>query len=161
MRGEHRSMSARDRAVRVVLVVMVAAIAGACASGDAAKRVAGTPIESVASIAGTWTGTLEFGSGEQPCTLTIEPGGHASIQGRSITAHGSVSVNQGKGAYSFPRPVGWGVDALPGRRQAPTAAEGHQRDLRRARVAEVTRAAYSASTLPPRRLLAETLQLPE
>jgi hypothetical protein len=102
MRGEYRSMRSRDWAARVVMGFMVAVIAGACASGDGAKRVAGTPIESVASIAGTWTGTLEFGAGEQSCTLTIEPGGHAVLQGRTITAHGSVSVNQGKGAYSFP-----------------------------------------------------------
>jgi hypothetical protein len=84
------------------MLLIVAGIAAACASGDGAKRVAGTPIESVGSIAGTWTGTLEFGSGEQACTLTIEPGGHATLVARTMTVHGSVSVNQGKGAYSFP-----------------------------------------------------------
>ena len=102
MQNSDRSVRARDWVVRLAMVLMVAGIAGACASGDGAKRVAGTPIESVASIAGTWTGTLEFGAGEQSCTLTIEPGGRAVLQARTVTLHGSVSVDKGKGAYAFP-----------------------------------------------------------
>ena len=95
-----RSMqTARSTGWLIALAAVVIA-AGACASAPA--RTASTPIESVASIAGTWTGTLEFGAGEQPCTLTIESGGRAVIQGRTITQQGTVAVAGGKGTYSFP-----------------------------------------------------------
>ena len=103
MRDGNRSARAGDWATGLVLILMVALIAGACASREERlKAVAGAPIESVASIAGTWEGTLEFGAGEQRCTLTIEPGGRAIIQGQTITQYGTVAVAQGKGTYSFP-----------------------------------------------------------
>ena len=103
MRDRNTSAGAGDWAIGFVVILTVALLAGACASGaERRAAVAGNPIESVASIAGTWEGTLEFGAGEQPCTLTIEPGGRAVIQGRTITQYGTVSVAQGKGSYSFP-----------------------------------------------------------
>ena len=49
-----------------------------------------------------WTGTLEFGAGEQPGTLTIEGSGRAVIVGRTMTANGQVAVRDGKATYSFP-----------------------------------------------------------
>lgn len=84
----------------LVVLVVIALTAGACASGRA--RASATPIDSVAAIAGTWAGTLDFGAGEQPCTLLIEPTGRAVIQGRTMTANGTVAVQSGKGTYSFP-----------------------------------------------------------
>lgn len=82
---------------------LVLLVLGAVA-GCAASRASNPPkaIASVADIAGAWTGTLEFGAGEQPCTLTIERDGRATLVGRTMTANGQVAVRDGKGTYSFP-----------------------------------------------------------
>jgi len=84
----------------VVLLVLAALAAGACA----AKRASSPPkaIGSVADIAGTWRGTLEFGTGEQNATLTIDPGGRATLVGSTMTVNGQVAVRDGNGTYSFP-----------------------------------------------------------
>jgi hypothetical protein len=79
---------------------MVALTISACAAARGSGTA--TPIASVASIAGTWTGTIEFGAGEQPCTLTIEPTGRAVVEARTMTQYGTVAVQGGKGTYSFP-----------------------------------------------------------
>ena len=89
-------------AMRLLVLVMIALAAGACAAGRAARAGAATPIDSVASIAGVWTGTLDFGAGEQACTLTIESTGRAVLQGSTVTLNGTVAVQGGKGTYSFP-----------------------------------------------------------
>jgi hypothetical protein len=84
----------------VALVILVGITVGACTT----QRASNPPmaIGSVADIAGTWTGTLDFGGGEQFATLTIEPGGRASIVGRSMTAHGQVTARDGQATYDFP-----------------------------------------------------------
>lgn len=65
--------------------------------GTRAGAAAGTPIESVGSLAGTWTGALVFGAGEQPYTFVIEPTGRAVLQGRMVTQNGTVSMQDGEG----------------------------------------------------------------
>ena len=87
------------RASRIVAIAVIALASTACAT---AKRTPPTPIASVAAIAGTWTGTLEFGTGEQQCTLTIQPNGTAQLVGRTMTATGTVAVRDGTGTYDFP-----------------------------------------------------------
>jgi hypothetical protein len=82
----------------VTLLVMLAITA--CAAQRASSPP--TAIGSIADIAGTWTGTLEFGAGDQPATLTIDPGGRATLVGRTMTVNGQVSVRDGKGTYDFP-----------------------------------------------------------
>ena len=89
----------RSFGTTAVTVLVMLAIA-ACAAQRASSPP--TAIRSVADIAGTWTGTLEFGAGEQPATLTIDPGGRASLVGRTMTVNGQVSVSDGKGTYDFP-----------------------------------------------------------
>ena len=86
----------------VVGLVLVALMAVACAAARERATATAVPIDSVASIAGTWAGTLDFGAGEQPCTLVIDPSGRATLQGRTVTQSGSVTVQGGKGTYSFP-----------------------------------------------------------
>lgn len=93
-------MRTRHWAFHLVALTMIALAVTACASGRASGTAA--PITSVAAIAGTWTGTVEFGSGEQPCTLTIEPSGRATVQARTLTANGTVTVQGGKATYDFP-----------------------------------------------------------
>jgi hypothetical protein len=79
---------------------MVALAVTACAAARGSGSAA--PIPSVASIAGTWTGTIDFGAGDKDCTLMIEPGGRATIQAPTLTANGTVTVKDGKGSYDFP-----------------------------------------------------------
>lgn len=89
------------RLARVLIGLVLVVLAGsACAS--ARGRAPATPIADTASIAGTWRGTLDFGAGEQPCTLIIEPAGRAVLQGSTVRLDGTVSVQGGKAAYSFP-----------------------------------------------------------
>jgi hypothetical protein len=99
-RFEHVWGAGRRHFVALTCLVVAAAAAGACASGGG--RPAAAPIDTVGAIAGTWTGTLNFGAGEQPCTLIIQPNGQATIQGRTITQTGQVSVQGGRATYSFP-----------------------------------------------------------
>ena len=84
----------------VVLLVLGALAAGACAT----KRASSPPkaIGSVADVAGTWRGTVEFGAGEQNATLTIDPGGRATLVGSTLTVNGQVAVRDGNGTYNFP-----------------------------------------------------------
>ena len=82
-----------------LLLLGTVALAG-CATSRAASPP--KPIADVTTLAGVWRGTLEFGAGEQPCTLTIEPGGRATLVGRTMTVNGQVAARDGKGSYSFP-----------------------------------------------------------
>ena len=75
----------KHRRLHVVAIAVIALAFTACATS---KQSPPTPIASVAAIAGVWTGTLEFGTGEQNCTLTIEPSGVAQIVGMTMTATG-------------------------------------------------------------------------
>jgi hypothetical protein len=85
----------------VLIGLLLAALAaGACAAARGGAPA--TPIANMASIAGSWRGTLDFGAGEQPCTLTIEPAGRAVLQGSTIRLDGTISVQGGKATYSFP-----------------------------------------------------------
>ena len=84
----------------VAALTMVALAVTACASARSSGTA--TPIASVASIAGTWTGTIDFGAGDRPCTLTIQPGGQAAMVAPSLTANGTITVKDGKGSYEFP-----------------------------------------------------------
>lgn len=93
-------MRTRHWAFHLAALAMIVMAVTACASGRASGTA--TPIESVASIAGTWTGTIEFGAGEQPGTLTIQPNGQAAVQARTMSANGTVSVQGGKATYDFP-----------------------------------------------------------
>ena len=82
------------------LVLLVLGAVAGCASSRASSPP--KAVGSIAELAGAWTGTLEFGAGEQPCSLTIERDGRAAIQGRTMTANGQVAVSNGKATYSFP-----------------------------------------------------------
>lgn len=93
-------MRTRHWTFHLAALTMVALAVTACASARSSGTA--TPIASVASIAGTWTGTIEFGAGEQPCTLTIEPSGRAVVEARTMTQYGTVTVQGGKSTYSFP-----------------------------------------------------------
>ena len=88
---------------RLGYFTLVLLVLGAVA-GCATSRAASPPkaVGSVADLEGTRAGTLEFGAGEQPCTLTIERDGRAALVGRTMTANGQVAVRDGKATYSFP-----------------------------------------------------------
>ena len=88
---------------RVGHLMLVLLVLGAVA-GCATSRASSPPkaVGGIADLAGAWAGTLEFGAGEQPCTLTIERDGRAAIVGRTVTANGQVDVRDGKATYSFP-----------------------------------------------------------
>ena len=95
------SRSGTGRLATVLIGLFLVALAGgACAT--ARGRAPATPIANMASIAGSWRGTLDFGAGEQVCTLTIEPGGRAVLQGSTIRLDGTVSVQESTATYSFP-----------------------------------------------------------
>ncbi len=91
------------RVGHLTLVLLVLLVLGAVA-GCATSRGSSPPraVGGIADLAGTWAGTLEFGAGEQPCTLTIERDGRAAIVGRTMTANGQVAVSNGRATYSFP-----------------------------------------------------------
>jgi hypothetical protein len=93
-------MRAGHWAFHVTALAMIVLAVTACATGRGGGTAAS--IQSVQAIAGTWTGTVEFGSGEQPCTLIIEPSGRATVQARTLTANGTVTVQGGKATYDFP-----------------------------------------------------------
>jgi hypothetical protein len=88
------------RRIRGLVVIAVALALAACAA--AGGRSAPVPISSVGALAGTWRGTVNIGTGDLPCTLTLDPAGKAQIQGPAFTAFGTVTVKDGKGSYSFP-----------------------------------------------------------
>ena len=98
-RGEPRRGSDRHARLGWVGLALVALAAGACTTAGAIAKE--TPIESVASLAGAWTGSLNVGSGNSPCTLTIEPSGMAVLQAPDFALNGTVTVAQGIGTYSF------------------------------------------------------------
>lgn len=88
------------RNIRGLMVVALALALAACATAGA--KSAPMPISSVGALAGTWRGTLNIGAGDTPCTLTVSANGAAQIVGSALTANGTVTVQDGKGSYSFP-----------------------------------------------------------
>ena len=94
-------MEKRNPLFHALAMVVIAMALSACATSTT-KSNPPTPIASVADIAGAWTGTLEFGAGEQRCTLTIGPTGTAQIVGATMTATGTVAVRDGSATYDFP-----------------------------------------------------------
>jgi hypothetical protein len=93
-------MNPRPRTFGAIVLILAALAATACTTARRTDTAA--PIDSVTAIAGTWTGTLEFGAGAQSCTLVIEPSGRAVLQGSTLTVNGTVAAQGGKGTYSFP-----------------------------------------------------------
>jgi hypothetical protein len=96
------SVSRPPLIARAILVLLVAALTSATVSGGCATLPPAQPVPDVATIAGKWSGNIQFGRGPYELFyVTINPDGSLVASWGITTRWGKVSVNDGRARFDL------------------------------------------------------------
>ena len=91
-------MKRRSGSLPAAPLLAVAAMLAGCASFTYPPV---QPIPSLATIAGKWSGTIDYGDGPQLFYLTINPDGSLVATGGTATNFGKVALDGGKASFEI------------------------------------------------------------